>query len=66
VVKILYVWYVCVSLVVVYKHSVLFFIHYGSLRVSTSNLLIKIMTYIQGVSGGIVNILGGGSMDCSE
>jgi len=22
--------------------------------------------YIQGVSGGIVNILGGGSMDCSE
>jgi hypothetical protein len=22
--------------------------------------------HIQGVSGGIVNILGGGSMDCSE
>jgi len=22
--------------------------------------------YVQGVSGGIVNILGGGSMDCSE
>jgi len=27
---------------------------------------IPIYIYIQGVSGGIVNILGGGSMDCSE
>jgi len=25
-----------------------------------------IYIYIQGISGGIVNILGGGSMDCSE
>jgi hypothetical protein len=24
------------------------------------------LEYIQGVSGGILNILGGGSMDCSE
>jgi hypothetical protein len=27
---------------------------------------VYIYIYIQGVSGGIVNILGGGSMDCSE
>jgi len=29
-------------------------------------IIIIIMLYIQGVSGGIVNILGGGSMDYSE
>jgi hypothetical protein len=28
--------------------------------------IIKNVIYIQGVSGGIVNILGGGSMDYSE
>jgi hypothetical protein len=26
----------------------------------------KLSIHVQGVSGGIVNILGGGSMDCSE
>jgi len=29
-------------------------------------IYIYIYTYIQGVSGGIVNILGGGTMDYSE
>jgi hypothetical protein len=28
--------------------------------------LLSCLTYIQGVSGGIVNILGGGSMDFSK
>ena len=34
--------------------------------VSDLGVLEKIYIYIQGVSGGIVNILGGGSMDYSE
>jgi hypothetical protein len=32
----------------------------------TQTHIIYIYIYIQGVSGGIVNILGGGSMDYSE
>ena len=32
----------------------------------TRYIYIYIYIYIQGVSGGIVNILEGGSMDCSE
>jgi len=39
----------------------------GSVLFVSSNLIyIHIHVYIQGVSGGIVNILGGGSMDYSE
>ena len=34
--------------------------------VNQRNLLIFCTLFIQGVSGGIVNILGGGSMDYSE
>jgi hypothetical protein len=36
------------------------------LTVILHSILQYTFAYIQGVSGGIVNILGGGSMDCSE
>jgi len=35
-------------------------------NLSIRYIVIYIYIYIQGVSGGIVNILGGGSMDYSE
>jgi len=41
-----YAWYIVVGFVLVYKHLVLFFIHYGSHSVSISNLLIKTIKYV--------------------
>jgi len=41
-----YAWYIVVGFALVYKHLVLFSIHYGSHPVSISNLLNKVIKYI--------------------
>jgi hypothetical protein len=41
-----YAWYIVVGFALLYKHLVLFVIHYGSHPVGIQNLLINIIKYI--------------------